>query len=108
MFTLLALLLCVYLLYDTFAKARQYYLENVTSPRWRGQVRITYNEKEKEAIRLQPFLTVVFPHYIHLTIVLVGIVVSAIFIGHGIIFIGTFSYAVVVFVILPAFKRKSQ
>ena len=92
MFTLLALFAVAYLFGDAFEKARQYYLDNIDSPKWRSNMRLTYNKRDIDAVRTHDFLTAIFPKYIPMTVVVVGIVTSAIFIGYGLIFMSTLGY----------------
>ena len=108
MFTLLALFAVVYLFGDAFEKARQYYLDNIDSPKWRSNMRLTYNKREIDAVRKHDFLTAIFPRYLSMAIVVIGIVASAIFIGYGLIFIATLGYAAVAFVVGSSAKRKSN
>jgi hypothetical protein len=105
MFTLLILFAVVFLLYNTFEKARQYYLDNVMNQEWRENMCIDHGKKEILAIRRQPFLATVFPMYVHLGIIVAGVVSSGLFIGYGSIAIATLVYAIVVFVVMPGFRK---
>jgi hypothetical protein len=104
-FTLLMLFAVIYLLYDTFEKARQYYIDHITQDGWRKAMQITYRKTDLEAIRHQPFLATVFPHYIHMTVIVVGIVASSIFVGYGSIPIATVLYATLQFGLVPIIRR---
>lgn len=104
-FTLLSLFAVSYLLYDTFEKARQYYLDNVGKLSWRSSMRIADSTEEIAAIRRQPFLTTVFPNYVHMGVIVAGIVLSCLVIGYGSILLATALYAVLVFIVWPAFRH---
>lgn len=101
MFTILILFSVVYLLHDTFAKAREYYLDHITDPSWRAAMNISYNEDAVALIQSQALLGSVFPKHVHLWIIIVGILLSCLFIGFGSIGIATLLYAGFALVILP-------
>ena len=103
-FTLLILFACCLFLYNTFERAKQYYLENIEDREWRKMMRIDHSKQQTEAIRRQPFMATVFPMYIHFGFVVAGVVASAVFIGHGIIPLLTLAYLVLAFMILPGFR----
>jgi hypothetical protein len=105
MFTLLILFSVVYLLYDTFAKARDNYLDNIARPEWRAQMEIPYRAEEVAAIRSLPILESIFPNPLHLAIIIVGAVLSSLFIGFGSIGLATLLYGGLQFGILPAFRK---
>ena len=103
MFTLLILFSVVYLLHDTFAKAREYYLDHITDPAfWRSAMNITYSENTVALIRSQAFVGGVFPKHVHLAVIILGIVLSCSVIGFGTIGIATLLYAILQLGILPA------
>jgi uncharacterized caspase-like protein len=105
MFTVLILFAVFLFLYNTFEKAKQYYLDNIGNKEWREMMRIEHGKKEISAIRRQSFLATVFPMYIHLGVIVTGMVLSGIFIGYGSIVLATLIYAIVVFVVLPGLRN---
>jgi uncharacterized caspase-like protein len=104
LFTLLILFVSCLFLYNTFERAKQYYLDNIDNQKWREMMRIDHSKRQTEAIRRQPFLTTVFPMYIHFGVVVAGVAASGVFIGHGIIPLLTLAYIVLAFIIFPGFS----
>jgi len=104
LFTLLILFVSCLFLYNTFERAKQYYLDNIENQKWREMMRIDHSKRQTDAIRRQPFLTTVFPMYIHFGVVVAGVAASGVFIGHGIIPLLTLAYIDLVFIIFPGFS----
>lgn len=107
-FTLLMLFSVVYLLYEAFEKAREYYLDHVEQPDWRATMNITYDEGAIKAIRSQAFLGTVFPNHLHLGIIILGSLLSCLFVGVGSIGIATLLYAGLQLGVLPALKKRTS
>lgn len=108
MFTVLTVFGSCLFLYNTFEKAKQYYLDSIENEEWRRSMRISYSKEEIRSIRDQPFFETVFPMYVHFGLIFVGVVASGIFIGHGSIALATLVYVAVVVVLLPGFKKPNQ
>jgi hypothetical protein len=108
MFTLLILFAVVFLLYNTFEKAMQYYMDNIDNEDWRQNMRIDHSKKEVAAIRRQAFLSTVFPMFVHFCVIIAGVVLCGIFIGYGSIALATLIYAVVVFVVVAGLKASTE
>jgi hypothetical protein len=107
-FTLLMLFTVVYLLHDTFEKARQYYIDHADKNDWCASMGIECGKDNIEAIRRQAFLATVFPNYVHMGVVVIGVVFSLLFIGHGSIAIATVLYAGLQFGVLSGFRRERE
>jgi len=94
-YTLIMFALFVLMLARTYTQAKRYYLQKIGDPAWRRTMGIRYDADFVSALKKESFFKAVVPHYFHLAIPLVMMIVAIIFPFVGTLFVAAVLYAAI-------------